>query len=213
MKTVIITVKGTGPIYWMENLTNPADYENVPLEETFWDLEDEGWLDGDLYELPLILEDVQVLQSSDPDNPVWDADDDGAIDITKKKGKYILTSNYFSGVNGLKTPFYYSQRRYCEICEMFTIELQDDEEFDPKKFQLIKSDYELSFLPYAIIPTMVMYDGKVIFKDDSDGYDDGGDYGSGIYSEEQPYAPSFKAKEFVKDDSDPDNIVYRLKEE
>ena len=213
MKTVIITVKGMGPLYWMENLYDPENYERVPLEDSFWDLEEDGWLDCDLYELPLIQEEVQVLQSSDPENPVWDLDDEGAIDITKKKGKYLLTNNYFSGVCGLKAPFYYTQRNYCEIYETFSIELQDDEEFDPKKFQLIKSDYELDFLPFAILSTMAMYDGKIIFADPSDGYRDKGDYRSGIYNEDQPYASGSKSKEFVRHDEDPCNIYYTLKEE
>lgn len=213
MKTVIITVKGMGPLYWMENLNDPENYENVPLDETFWDLEEEGYLDGDLYELPLILEDVQVLQSSNPEKPVWDLDDEGAIDITKKKGKYILTNNYFSGICGLNAPFYYTQRNYCEIYETFCIELEDDEEFDPKKFQLVKSDYELDFLPFAIISTMAMYDGKTIFADPSDGYRDKGDCGSGIYDEDQPYASQDKSKEFVMHNEDPCNVYYTLKEE
>lgn len=213
MKTVIITVKGKGPLYWMENLNDPENYERVPLEDSFWDLEEDGWLDCDLYELPLIQEEVQVLQSSDPENPVWDLDDEGAIDITKKKGKYVLTKNYFSGVCGLNAPFYYSERNYCEIYETFSIELQDDEEFDPKKFQLIKSDYELDFLPFAILSTMAMYDGKVILADPSDGYRDKGDYDSGIYNEDQPYASKDNSKEFVRHSEDPCNVYYTLKEE
>lgn len=213
MKTVIITVKGKGPIYWMENLVEPENYENVPLNEEFWYLEDEGYLDGDLYELPLILEDILVLQSSNPGKPVWDLDDEGAIDITKKKGKYILTKNYFSGVCELKAPFYYTQRNFCEICETFSIELQDDEEFDPKKFQLIKSDYELDFLPFAIAARMALYDGKSIFADPSDGYKDKGDCDNGIYNEKQPYASRGNSKEFVMSGEYPLNIYYTLKEE
>lgn len=213
MKTVIITVKGKGPIYWMENLNDPENYENVPLDEELRDLEDDGYLDGDLYELPLILEDILVLQSSNPEKPVWDLDDEGAIDITKKKGKYILTKNYFSGVCELKAPFYYTQRNFCEIYETFSIELQDDEEFDPKKFQLIKSDYELDFLPFAIAARMAMYDGKSIFADPSDGYNDRGDYDNGIYNEKQPYASQDKSKEFVMRGEYPLNIYYTLKEE
>lgn len=213
MKTVIITVKGKGPLYWMENLMEPENYENVPLDETFWDLESDGWLDCDLYELPLILEDIQVLQSSNAGQPVWDLDDEGAIDITKKKGKYVLTKNYFSGVCGLNAPFYYTQRNYCEIYKTFSIALQDDEEFDPKKFQLIKSDYELDFLPFAIVSTMAMYDGKSIFADPSDGYRDKGNYNSGIYDEDQPYASQDKSKEFVMNNEDPRNIYYTLKDE
>lgn len=213
MKTVIITVKGKGPIYWMENLNDPENYENVPLDEELWDLEDDGYLDGDLYELPLILEDILVLQSSNPEKPVWDLDDEGAIDITKKKGEYILTNNYFSGVCELKAPFYYTQRNFCEIYETFSIELQDDEEFDPKKFQLIKSDYELDFLPFAIAARMAMYDGKSIFADPSDGYNDRGDYDNGIYNEKQPYASQDKSKEFVMRGEYPLNIYYTLKEE
>lgn len=195
MKTVLITVKGRGPVYWMENLNDP-DYERIPLDEDLITLEEDGWLDGGLYELPLILEDVQLLQSSDPTEPVWEIDDEGAIDITKKKGKYILVNDYFSGDCKLKAPFYYSQRNYCNIYETFCIELQDDEEFDPKKFQLIKSDYELSFLPYAIITSCAVYDGKLISADTSEGYNDRGDFDTSIYDEPQPYSPSDRSVSF-----------------
>ena len=57
----------------------------------------------------------------------------------------------------------------------YEIELEDDEEFDPKKLQLVKSDYEVSFLPYGIIVDYIMYDGKKIPWDDPCGYDCGMD--------------------------------------
>lgn len=198
MKKIIVTVIGEGPVYWMENLTDKKSYEYVPLDMGFNELEEDGWLDENLIEIPLILEDVQVLVSSDQEEPVWDECDEGAIDITKKKGKYILTKNYFSEVIGVNSPFYYQQIKYCRIMETFTICLEDNEEFDPKKFQLIKSDYELSFLPYAIVSQLAMYNGKLLSADFGEGYDCGGGRNM-IYSEEQPYAPSSRAIELDKE--------------
>lgn len=55
--------------------------------------------------------------------------------------------------------------------------LIDDDNFDPKKLQLIKSDYELDFLPYGIMIDSIMYDGKVVeveeLLDDDENYDFG----------------------------------------
>ena len=48
----------------------------------------------------------------------------------------------------------------------YTIELNDDEEFDSRKLQLVKSDYEFSFLPYGIVSEYLMYNGVEIGRDD-----------------------------------------------
>jgi hypothetical protein len=68
----------------------------------------------------------------------------------------------------------------------YDIELEDDEEFDPKKLQLVKSDYEVSFLPYGIITDYIIYDGKRIdyidFFECDEKYPE-----SFIYDEDIPY--------------------------
>ncbi len=49
--------------------------------------------------------------------------------------------------------------------ENFLITLNDDEEFDAKKLQLVKTDYELGFLPYGILTDIIMYDGEVVISE------------------------------------------------
>lgn len=187
MKNIYVTVKGRGPMYQLENLTDPENYDRIPLEDDIVALEEDGWLDGDLWELPFILEDVQVLVSSTPNRPVWEDDDEGAIDITKQKGKYIKTKEYFSKELNIHAPFYASYMGDVDAVEIFRIELEDDEEFDPKQVQLLKSDYELSFLPYGIVVNQIYYKGKKIMWEDPEGYNT--DWGDAIiYDDEQPYA-------------------------
>lgn len=192
MKSVYIVLKGEGPVFWMENLTDPENYERVPIDDQdFNELEEDGWLDGDLYEVAVIKEGVEVSVTED----IYT--DDG-IDITKSKGKYVLAKNYFSHIIGRTTPFYCMNTNYCQIEEVFKIDLNDDEEFDSKKLQLIKSDYEVSFLPYAIVSTHIIYDGKMYKAYDPQGYDTRNNEQT-IYDEEQPYASSTKAIELSLD--------------
>ena len=94
--------------------------------------------------------------------------------IIKKKGKYVKTKEYFhdlfraDGDHPLPvechTRFYYKQ----EISYM--IELEDNEEFDIKKVQLVKSDYECEAFPYWIIADYILYDGNKIYTDETQDY-------------------------------------------
>lgn len=190
MKTVFVTVKGQGPVYWMESLNEGVEPSEVDLDMSMSDLEDEGLLDGDLFELPFILEDVEVFYTEGSE-PVWDIED--GIDITKTKGKYLLINDLFSERCKLKSPFWVEQTNYCVINEAFMIELEDDEEFDPKKLQLIKSDYEVQFLPFGISVYAVVYNGKLIYMEPTDGYNVRAFDNTFIYDEEQPYASSPKS--------------------
>lgn len=191
MKTVFVTVKGQGPVFWIENLNEGVEPSEIDTSMSLLDLEDEGLVDGDLFELPFILEDVEVLYTEGAE-PVWDIDDEGAVDITKKKGKYLLINDLFSERCKLKSPFYVDQTNYCNIMESFMIELEDDEEFDPKKLQLIKSDYEVQFLPFGISVYAVVYDGKLVYVDPSDGYNVK-HFEQFVYEDEQPFASSPKS--------------------
>lgn len=194
MKTVFVTLRGRGPVYWMECLNDGVTVDEVDANKCIFDLEDEGSLDNDLNEVAMITEDVEVLYTEN-EEPVWDVDDEGAVDITKKKGKYLLVNNFFSKCRRLIAPFYVDQVNYCEQVNSFEIKLEDDEEFDPKKLQLIKSDYELQFLPFGIVSNGVVYNDKVVWSDPEDGYDD--KYSQRfIYNEAQPYASSAKAVEY-----------------
>ena len=194
MKTVFVTLRGRGPVYWMECLNDGVTVDEVDANKCIFDLEEEGLLDNDLNEVAMIVEDVEVLYTEN-EEPVWNIDDDGAVDVTSKKGKYLLVNNFFSKCRRLIAPFYVDQVNYCEQVNSFEIKLEDDEEFDPKKLQLIKSDYELQFLPFGIVSNGVVYNDKVVWADPKDGYDD--KYSQRfIYNEAQPYASSAKAVKY-----------------
>lgn len=194
MKTVFVTLRGRGPVYWMECLNDGVTVDEVDANKCIFDLEEEELLDNDLNEVAMIVEDVEVLYTEN-EEPVWNIDDEGAVDITKKKGKYLLVNNFFSKCRRLIAPFYVDQVNYCEQVNSFEIKLEDDEEFDPKKLQLIKSDYELQFLPFGIVSNGVVYNDKVVWADPEDGYDD--KYSQRfIYNEAQPYASSAKAVKY-----------------
>ena len=90
--------------------------------------------------------------------------------VIKKKGKYVKTLEYFhdlfkkDGEHPLPVEFHY---RYYYGQELeYVIELEDDEEFDIKKVQLIKSDYEIEVFPYFILCEKILYDGKEVLAND-----------------------------------------------
>ena len=110
---------------------------------------------GNLIEYAMILEDVKVVL-------------DDEIDITKQKGKYIKDKSWIKDHCLLteEPPYYF---RIME--DTFDFEYNFDldvEDFDPKKLQLIKSDYELEFLPYGIVTDAIMYDGEPIWTREED---------------------------------------------
>lgn len=189
MKRIYVEVRGKGPVYWMEGLNEGVEPSEVDLDMDQCDLEDEGLLDGDLMEFGLILEGVEVGYYEGEFPPVGDL----WTDITKQKGKYVLVNDYFSGFKRMIKPFWVQQVNECRICELFRIELNDDEEFDPKKLQLIKSDYELQILPFAIVSDLIMYDGKYISSEPGDGYMIKNWDMPFIYEDDQPFASGAKA--------------------
>ena len=84
--------------------------------------------------------------------------------LVKKKGKYVKTKEYFhdlfkeDGDHPLPVQVHY---RYYYNDELdYIIKLEDDEEFDIKKVQLVKSDYEIELFPYFILCEKILYDGK-----------------------------------------------------
>ena len=94
-------------------------------------------------------------------------DDNEDENLVKKKGKYVKTRDYFhdlfdkEGEHPLPVKIHY--RYYYQQELEYIIELQDDEEFDIKKVQLIKSDYEVALFPYFILCDKILYDGKEIY--------------------------------------------------
>jgi hypothetical protein len=169
MKTFRIKLSGKGPVFYMSNFCNGVEIGDVDMDLHPYDLEEEGVID-EIWQEVFILEGVTV-----------ECDEN---DITKNKGKYLKTKEFLS--SKFQSPFYVRQIRYCDIELEYDIELEDDEEFDPKKLQLVKSDYEVSFLPYGIITDYIIYDGKRIdyidFFECDEKYPE-----SFIYDEDIPY--------------------------
>lgn len=165
MKKVWITLKGTGEVYWFENFTEePTDWDMLPMDD-FYEMEDDGWLDGSLIEAAFILDLHGVYASN--------VEFEEGEDITKQKGKYIKRDDILKKDYKLRAPFYVMPYNMLAlIVNEFCIELEDDEEFDPKKLQLIKSDYEVEFLPYGIVTDTIVYDGKEILMCNENGYND-----------------------------------------
>ena len=97
---------------------------------------------------------------------------DNEENIIKQKGKYIKTKEYFhdlfreDGFHPL--PVIVRSAIDDEYEVQYEIEVMG--EFDPKKLQLIKSDYEFIGMPYFILTDDIMYDG-VKYQISQDSYD------------------------------------------
>ena len=167
MKQVWITLKGRGDVYWMENFTEtPDDWEEIDLDD-FYTLEEEGWLNCELNEIGFLLD----LEGVYVGGEMFSEEED----ITKSKGKYIKRTDVLKKDCKLTPPFYVRCiNGGTEIVNTFCIELEDDEEFDPKQLQLVKSDYEVEFLPYGIVSDTIVYKGKEIVMDNEVEYRDKG---------------------------------------
>ena len=164
MKEVYVTLKGKGEVYWMESFANtPDDWDDIDLDD-FWELED-SWLDGDLLETAFVL----TLEGVYVGNKEFSEDED----ITKKKGKYINKTDILKNCKRLTVPMYVRCINCnTDIYNTFCIELEDNEEFDPKQFQLVKSDYEVDFIPYGIMSDRVVYKDKTIYCHNDEEYRD-----------------------------------------
>lgn len=109
--------------------------------------------------------------------------DDDEENVIKKKGKYAKVRDYFhnlfkeEGDHPLPVDLHTRTYTYEDVEFIYEIELEDDEEFDIKKVQLIKSEYEIDPLPYFILAKKILYDGKEVFADES--YSDYGIEGKG----------------------------------
>lgn len=105
-----------------------------------------------LYEYPLILESVELVQY------VGDCEWE---DITKKKGKYVKSKFIREQIKDeLGDEILFD---YCPDMDFeYEFEIEHEGEFNPKQIQLIKSDYEFDNLPYGILANKILYDGKEI---------------------------------------------------
>lgn len=98
-------------------------------------------------------------------------DDNREENLVKKKGKYVKVVDYFhdlfSETSDHPLPVELHVRTFSGDNEIdYYIDLEDDEEFDIKKLQLIKSDYEIEAFPYFILTKKILYNGKEIPADD-----------------------------------------------
>ena len=98
-------------------------------------------------------------------------DDNQEENLIKKKGKYVKVVDYFhdlfSDSSDHPLPVELHVRTFTGDNEIdYYIDLEDDEEFDIKKVQLIKSDYEIEAFPYFILTEKILYNGKEIFADE-----------------------------------------------
>lgn len=187
MKTIFIKLVGDGVIFRVDNIKDPETNLEL-LGDTrinYYDAVDEEYVTGEWQEYALLLENLRVYQYDDYDEAA-DLENEEGINITKKKGKYIKSKTYFKESEVI-SPFVWGCDSFRNFHLVYEIEIEDDEEFDPSKLQLIKSDYELEIFPYAIIP-VISYNGKKYYCEN--------DYDVGVadvdieyvYKEAQPYA-------------------------
>lgn len=175
MKTVIVRLEGWCDIFLIDKLTEGEDPSVINDFSYLWELEDEGLTNGDMREYRF-MKTIDKLSYS--------VNGGESIDIVKK-GKYITTRNYIG--EDFLPPYVVQHSDAGNGVYEFSIELADDEEFDPMKLQLEKSDYEVQFLPFGIITSHIWYDGKPIGTDTEDNW---GDTGEDLfyYDEKHPFA-------------------------
>ena len=95
--------------------------------------------------------------------------------LIKKKGKYVKVDDYFhdlfseEGDHPLPVEVHLRETHGGDRFS-YTIELADDEAFDIKKVQLVKSDREIECCPYFILAQHILYDGKEIKVNEEDEY-------------------------------------------
>ena len=113
--------------------------------------------EGDMIEFAAIQKVIKVLANGK--------------DITKEIGEYVIDNNYIKDcyrVERWEDADYFRMYNQTFRFEFrYNIDIPE-EEFDPKKLQLIKT-YELSFLPYGIMQD-ILYDGSQRNVDDDDDY-------------------------------------------
>lgn len=155
MKKIKIRMEGEMVAFIAAQLTcDELNRETVHSYSYISELDDDGFIDNDTCHWMVFLKTLDSLTAV--------TENGEEMDITKKKGKYIKSDSYFKETIGTNERFVFQPVAEDEDRYLYEIELQDDEEFDPKKLQLVKSDYEVNFLPYGIITEYIMYDGKKV---------------------------------------------------
>lgn len=101
--------------------------------------------------------------------------DDENENLIKKKGKYVKVGDYFhdlfseEGDHPLPVEVHLRETHGSDRFS-YIINLEDDEDFDIKKVQLVKSNNEIECCPYFILARHILYDGKEIVVNEEDEY-------------------------------------------
>ena len=175
MKTVLVRLEGLCDVYLIDKLNEGVDPSEIEDFTYLWELEDEGLTNGDMREYCFMKTINKLSYSVDGAEP---------IDIVKK-GKYINTKDYIA--EDFMPPYVVQHSDAGDGVYEYPVELADEEEFDPMKLQLEKSDYEVEFLPYGIITSHIWYDGKPVGTDTEGNWGDTGEY-LFYYDEKHPFA-------------------------
>lgn len=175
MKNVYVTLTGEGCVWSFESVVRDPEIldnlDEIDLDKSVETLEDDGVLNCDLWELPFVsFYGINVLLSKG-NEPVWDESDDDAVVITKEV-MMEFDDHYLRNECKLTMPLWCNNSlSEGEISECFCIELEDDEEFDPKKLTVVAvNGQELEQLDEYAVTTHIIYDGKKIPWEDPQGY-------------------------------------------
>lgn len=149
MKQVTITINGTIEICEYCSRSLYGDYDDE--EEAFWD---NYYITNGWYEI-----DALYVNNNRDEN------------LLNRKGKYVETSEYFhelfkeDGEHPLPVDMHFRETHDDNELD-YVIELDDDEEFDIEKVQLIKSDGEIKYIPNFILAQKILYNGKEVEADE-----------------------------------------------
>lgn len=192
MKTIIVTLTGQCEVFMLAQPKTELTPEQVEKYDYIADMEQDGLVDGWMYELSF-MKTIDSLTYQDGDD--YDDDEDADYDEDAvfgspseneipiiEKGKYRQLSEYFAEF--VKIPFVVQHIDSTYVEYEYLIELDDDEEFDPMKLQLLRSDREVEFLPYGIITSNIMYNGKILPTISEPCFDTYNDSGCFLYSGE-----------------------------
>ena len=101
--------------------------------------------------------------------------DDEDNNLVKRKGKYVKVGDYFhdlfseEGCHPLPVEVHLRETHGGDRFS-YIVQLEDDEDFDIKKVQLVKSEREIECCPYFILAHHILYDGKEVIVNEEDEY-------------------------------------------
>lgn len=183
MKEVIVKLTGHTEVFLIESPVNGIELDAKRFKSYNYmrDLEDDGLVDENTREVAFIKEIDDLLYSYDGTR--W-------FEIARK-GKYIKSKNYLSAVCHIEPPYVVQHSDSCWADFEYRIELEDEEEFDPMKLQLDKTDHEAGWISYGIITEYVWYDKRMITNQLEKCFDEFAEAGCFLYIEDDGTCPMF----------------------